>query len=104
MLVDQAESPFEMAVHAENRARVEAALGQVPEPFRTTLILRDIEGFVYEEVAEMQSVNLGTVKSRLVRGRAYLKAILMAPAAGERAGRSLAADAGFEIPLGEEAR
>jgi RNA polymerase sigma-70 factor (ECF subfamily) len=76
MLVDPAESPFEMAMHAENRARVEAALSRVPEPFQTTLILRDIEGFVYEEVAEIQGVNLGTVKSRLVRGRALLKAIL----------------------------
>jgi RNA polymerase sigma-70 factor (ECF subfamily) len=103
MLVDPAESPFEMAVHAENRARVEAALSQVPEPFRTTLILRDIEGFVYEEVAEMQGVNLGTVKSRLVRGRAYLKAVLTATVA-QRAGRSAAAGAGFEVPLGEEAR
>ena len=83
--MDPAESPFEMAVHAENRARVEAALKQVPEPFRTTLILRDIEGFVYEEVAEMQGVNLGTVKSRLVRGRACLKAILTASAAGRSA-------------------
>ena len=73
MLVDPAESPFDMAMHAENKGRVEAALSQVPEPFRTTLILRDIEGFVYEEVAEIQGVNLGTVKSRLVRGRALLK-------------------------------
>ena len=40
-LVDPAESPFDAVVHAENRARVEAALKQVPEPFRTTLILRD---------------------------------------------------------------
>lgn len=80
-LVDSAESPFEMAVHAENRAKVEAALRQVPEPYRTTLILRDIEGFVYEEVAEIQDVNLGTVKSRLVRGRACLKALL-APSRG----------------------
>ena len=76
MLIDPAESPFEMAMHAENRTRVEAALSRVPEPFRTTLVLRDIEGFVYEEVAEIQGVNLGTVKSRLVRGRALLKAIL----------------------------
>src|SRR5580693_9715689 len=38
-LVDAGESPFEMAVHEENRARVEAALRQVPEPFKTTLIL-----------------------------------------------------------------
>ena len=84
----------------ENRARVEAALKQVPEPFRTTLILRDIEGFVYEEVAEMQGVNLGTVKSRLVRGRACLKAILTASARPSAAG----AQADIEIPLGEEAR
>ena len=61
-LVDPGESPFEMALHEETRARVEEALSRVQEPFRTTLILRDIEGFVYEEVAEIQGVNLGTVK------------------------------------------
>jgi RNA polymerase sigma-70 factor (ECF subfamily) len=82
-LVDPGESPFDAAVHAENHSRVEAALQRIPEPFRTTLILRDIEGFVYEEVAEIQGVNLGTVKSRLVRGRAYLKALLIAPVPGE---------------------
>jgi RNA polymerase sigma-70 factor (ECF subfamily) len=78
MLVDPAESPFEMASHTQTRERVEEALRQVPEPFRTTIILRDIEGFVYEEVAEVLGVNLGTVKSRLVRGRACLKKLLMA--------------------------
>jgi RNA polymerase sigma-70 factor (ECF subfamily) len=72
----------------------------MPEPFRTTLILRDIEGFVYEEVAEMQGVNLGTVKSRLVRGRACLKLILTASAAGE----CQPAHAGYDVALGEEAR
>jgi len=97
-LVDPSESPYELAAQAETRERVEAALQQVPEPFRTTLILRDIEGFVYEEVAEMQGVNLGTVKSRLVRGRACLKALLTAPKAAS------AGAPGFEIPLGEEAR
>jgi RNA polymerase sigma-70 factor (ECF subfamily) len=109
MLVDSAESPYDNAVHAENRERVEAALRQVPEPYRTTLILRDIEGFVYEEVAEMQGVNLGTVKSRLVRGRAALKAIprpvpAECPASGSKVGNSGVGSAGFEIPLGEEAR
>ena len=78
MLVDPGESPYEMATHNEARERVEAALRQVPEPFRMTLILRDIEGFVYEEVAEMLGVNLGTVKSRLVRGRACLRQLLLA--------------------------
>jgi len=100
MLVDPAESPFDAALHEENRARVERALRQVPEPYRTTLILRDIEGFVYEEVAAMQSVNLGTVKSRLVRGRACLRALLAAPRAGCRP----TALPGTELSLREEAR
>jgi len=99
-LVDPSESPFDAVVHEENRALVEKALKQVPEPFRTTLILRDIEGFVYEEVAEIEGVSLGTVKSRLVRGRAYLKAQLMAVSAD----KSPAAFTEFEMPLGEEAR
>jgi RNA polymerase sigma-70 factor (ECF subfamily) len=96
-LVDAGESPYEIAVHQENRARVEAALQQVPEPFRTTLILRDIEGFVYEEVAEIQGVNLGTVKSRLVRGRAYLKAFLTDTAKTNES----AAREGLDLSLGE---
>jgi RNA polymerase sigma-70 factor (ECF subfamily) len=100
MLIDPAKSPFDAAMQAENRALVEAALAKVPEPFRTTLVLRDIEGFVYEEVAEMQGVNLGTVKSRLVRGRACLKAILTAPANPAPA----CAHASPNLPLGEEAR
>jgi RNA polymerase sigma-70 factor, ECF subfamily len=100
LLVDPAQSPYEMAEHEETRARVERALGQVPEPFRTTLILRDIEGFVYEEVAAMQGVNLGTVKSRLVRGRACLKALLTEPKPGSQ-GTALA---GIDLSLGEEAR
>ncbi len=100
MLIDPGESPVEMAMHAQNRARVEAALSQVPEPFRSTLILRDIEGFVYEEVAEIQGVNLGTVKSRLVRGRALLRTILTKSQSAERA----ATPGGFEIPLKGEAR
>jgi RNA polymerase sigma-70 factor, ECF subfamily len=103
MLVDPSESPYDAAVHAENRARVEAALAKVPEPYRTTLILRDIEGFVYEEVAEMQGVNLGTVKSRLVRGRAFLRAWLIAESRAPRASASPATSS-LPLPLSEEAR
>lgn len=100
MLIDPAESPFDAAERAENRQRVERALRAVPEPYRTTLILRDVEGFVYEEVAEMQGVNLGTVKSRLVRGRAMLRTQLNPPAHIARQGKP----AEFRMPLGEEAR
>ena len=117
MLVDPAESPYELAQHEENRARVEQALRQVPEPFHTTLILRDIEGFVYEEVAAIQGVNLGTVKSRLGRGRAYLRTLLTAPrphpgnqdllpprCATPVAGSRPTAQAEMGVSLGEEAR
>src|SRR5581483_1040998 len=76
ILIDQHESPFEAAAQAEISARVEAALREVPEPFRTVVVLRDIEGFGYEEIAEFLDVNLGTVKSRLMRGRAHLKSRL----------------------------
>lgn len=79
-LVDGGDSPFEQAAQQELRRRVEAALHKVPEPFRTTVVLRDIEGFSYEEIAEFLNVNTGTVKSRLMRGRSRLKSVL----AGEK--------------------
>jgi RNA polymerase sigma-70 factor, ECF subfamily len=75
-LVDEHESPFEMAAQSEIRSRVEAELREVPDPFRTVVILRDLEGLAYEEIAEILNINLGTVKSRLMRGRAHLKARL----------------------------
>jgi RNA polymerase sigma-70 factor, ECF subfamily len=72
-LADEAESPFETAAHQEVRQRVEEQLHKVPEPYRTTLILRDLEEMSYEEIAEITQVSLGTVKSRLTRGREALK-------------------------------
>ena len=72
-LVDDRESPFDHAAHEEVRARVEEELRKVPEPYRSTLILRDLEEMSYEEIAEVMDVSLGTVKSRLTRGREALK-------------------------------
>jgi RNA polymerase sigma-70 factor (ECF subfamily) len=72
-LADKGDSPLEACAHEEIRARVELELKQVPEPYRTTVMLRDIEGLAYEEVAEVLQVSLGTVKSRLIRGRDALK-------------------------------
>src|SRR5437868_10605307 len=77
-LVDGHESPFDSSVHEELRARVEHELQQVPEPYRTTVVLRDIEDLSYEEIAEVTQVSLGTVKSRLTRGREALKKRLQA--------------------------
>src|SRR2546423_7111943 len=72
-LVDKGESPFEQVAHEEIRARVDHELQQVSEPYRTTVVLRDIEGLAYEEIAEVLQISLGTVKSRLIRGREALK-------------------------------
>jgi RNA polymerase sigma-70 factor (ECF subfamily) len=72
-LTDHAESPFDNVAHHEVRRRVEEELRKVPEPYRTTLILRDLEEMSYEEIAEVLEISLGTVKSRLTRGREALK-------------------------------
>jgi RNA polymerase sigma-70 factor, ECF subfamily len=72
-LTDHAESPFESVAHHEVQRRVEQELRKVPEPYRTTLILRDLEEMSYEEIAEVLEVSLGTVKSRLTRGREALR-------------------------------
>jgi RNA polymerase sigma-70 factor, ECF subfamily len=75
-LADGGCSPFDQAAQEEIRQRVEAALREVPEAFRTVVVLREIEGFTYEEIADILQVNLGTVKSRLTRGRAALRGLL----------------------------
>ena len=72
-LTDHGESPFESVAHHEVQARVEEGLRKVPEPYRTTLILRDLEEMSYEEIAEVLEISLGTVKSRLTRGREALR-------------------------------
>ena len=72
-LTDQADSPFENVAHHEVQQRVEEELRKVPEPYRTTLILRDLEEMSYEEIAEVLEISLGTVKSRLTRGRDALR-------------------------------
>jgi RNA polymerase sigma-70 factor (ECF subfamily) len=72
-LVDKHKSPFETAADHEIQARVEAELRQVPEPYRTAVVLRDIEDLSYEEISEISQVSLGTVKSRITRGREALK-------------------------------
>jgi RNA polymerase sigma-70 factor (ECF subfamily) len=88
-LADGGCSPFDHAAQAELRLRVEACLSQVPEAFRTVVVLREIEGFTYEEIAEILQVNLGTVKSRLTRGRAALRELL-APEKSDLAGAHVA--------------
>jgi RNA polymerase sigma-70 factor (ECF subfamily) len=75
-LKDGEASPFERFETHEMQIKVRAALAQVPEIFRGAVILRDLEDLSYEEVAEVLEVSVGTVKSRILRGRRMLKDIL----------------------------
>ena len=72
-LVDDNASPFDDCARGELKALVETALAQVAEPYRTALVLRDIEELSYEEIAEITEATLGTVKSRITRGREALR-------------------------------
>ena len=73
---DLGPSPFEQLAAHEIQVAVQHALAQVPDVFRSAVILRDLEGLSYEEVAEVIECSVGTVKSRILRGRRALKEIL----------------------------
>jgi RNA polymerase sigma-70 factor, ECF subfamily len=72
-LVDKHKTPFENVADHELYARVQEALRKVPEPYRTAIVLRDMEELSYDEIAEITQVSLGTVKSRITRGRDALR-------------------------------
>jgi len=67
----------EVEVHRrEVSRRVHAAVGQLPVEYRTVVILRDLQGLAYDEIAKILDIPVGTVRSRLSRGRDALKALL----------------------------
>ena len=60
-------------MNSETRALVERALTRINPDFRTAVVLRDIQSLSYEEIAEILQLSLGTVKSRILRGREALR-------------------------------
>jgi RNA polymerase sigma-70 factor, ECF subfamily len=70
---DPGRSPFDCASDRETRLLVESALKHINPTFGAAVVLRDIEDLSYEEIAEILEVSLGTVKSRILRGRAALR-------------------------------
>jgi RNA polymerase sigma-70 factor, ECF subfamily len=73
---DPERTPEENALLSDQRRRLRKAVLDLPEEFRTAVVLRDLEGLSYEEVASVLTVPIGTVRSRLARGRALLKEAL----------------------------
>jgi RNA polymerase sigma-70 factor (ECF subfamily) len=69
-------SPEASLIERADAARLEAAIGALPEEFRETLVLRDLQGLDYRAIAEVTGVPIGTVMSRLARARRRLMAQL----------------------------
>ena len=75
-LADPARGPEELAVAADEGRQVATGLAQVPQVFREAVVLRDLEELSYEEIAEVLGVRVGTVRSRIARGREQLRLLL----------------------------
>lgn len=78
VLVDGQESPEAYALRQELSDVIQSSLAGLPPDQRITLVLSDIQGLSYQEIADITGVSVGTVKSRLSRGRAKLRDILLA--------------------------
>ena len=72
-LVESSDNPEQQTLAHEREVALRAALQKLGGAYRETVILRDIEGFTYEEIAATLGINVGTVKSRLSRGRQELR-------------------------------
>jgi RNA polymerase sigma-70 factor (ECF subfamily) len=75
-LPSDAPSPDDSLATREFYEQLRQAIADLPEAFRTTIVLREIEGMAYEEIAEITGVSLGTVKSRIARARLKLQSVL----------------------------
>jgi RNA polymerase sigma-70 factor (ECF subfamily) len=77
-IADHHESPDDLAIRRELAIAIQAGLAHLPEDQRLVVVLSDVQGLAYEEIAQITNTNLGTVKSRLSRGRARMREILRA--------------------------
>ncbi|HET6614576.1 MAG TPA: sigma-70 family RNA polymerase sigma factor [Dehalococcoidia bacterium] len=76
---DASEGPETVALRHEHQAAIQAALLRLPEDQRLAVVMCDIQGFAYDEIAAAMRVSIGTVKSRISRGRDKLRAELGRP-------------------------
>lgn len=73
MLADPGRSPYDAALSSEQHALIEESLARLKPMFQVAVMLRDVEDLSYEEIAGITQVSLGTVKSRILRGREALR-------------------------------
>jgi RNA polymerase sigma-70 factor (ECF subfamily) len=89
--VHVAEHPEQYSTRGEMSEFLEAALASLPEDQRLAIVLSDVQGYGYDEIAQIMDIAVGTVKSRISRGRSRLRDYLQASPAGmelaERFGR-----------------
>ena len=81
---DGSRSPFDEALDREQHVMIEAALQRINPVFREAVVLRDIADMSYEEIVGVLGVTLGTVKSRILRGREALREELAGSLQGNR--------------------
>ena len=86
---DPGPTPEEEVMRRSDIDRVRAAIEVVPEPFREAVVLRDLEDLSYAEIAEVTGVPIGTVMSRLARGRSILAKELLPPSIEDGQSRSV---------------
>ena len=73
---DEADTPEHHAIDAERRKALSGAIQSLPEDMRSAIVLREMQGLSYEEISDVLSVNVGTIKSRISRGREKLRQLI----------------------------
>ncbi len=73
---DESDTPEQNSLRSEQRRVLEKAIAGLPEDMRAAIVLRDIQGCSYDEIAQTLDANVGTIKSRISRGREKLRAVL----------------------------
>jgi len=81
-MVTELAGPEALFERAETRQRIDTAIARLPAPFREVVVLRDIDDLSYKEIADVAGVPIGTVMSRLARGRRLLMSYLAQPDSG----------------------
>ncbi len=76
--IDEKRGPDALLLEKADHELLHKAIGNLPVEFREILVLRELEGFSYKEISEVASIPLGTVMSRLARGREQLRSFLIA--------------------------